>query len=66
MLILNLVLINLFIIFFILLEIYSEWQNNNKIRVESIIYHCLPVHEIPFPENPGLQVHVKDPRVLLQ
>ena len=31
MLILNLMLINLFIIFFVLLVIYAVWQNNNKI-----------------------------------
>ena len=34
------------------------------LQKKSRIY--LPMHDVPFPVYPGLQVHVKDPMVFLQ
>ena len=38
-------------------------NNNNKIDIKCL-RHLIPPHVSPFPVNPVLHVHVKDPRVL--
>ena len=38
-------------------------DKNNKIDIKCL-RHLIPPHVSPFPVNPVLHVHVKDPRVL--